>query len=379
MMAIEDNDPQSERQDDKPPKRARKAPATKAKAKAGSADRAKGDPAGSPATDAMPFNLVIVAQGGRLKHEALLLAASLQRNAPRQAARFFIAEPMPGHRWPEDPRIKDPAARALLEEMGARFIQFESHHFGANYPYGNKIECLRALPKGEPFLFLDTDTLILGAIDRIPFDFGRPSASMRVEGTWPEPQPYFASYEAIWKSLYDRFDLDFEASLDRSWPAEYWRRYMYFNAGWFFGACPHEFGRRFQDYALAIRNDPGEMLAAQSLDPWLDQVALPLVISSLGGGRPGPELAGLDGDITCHYRALPLLYAREDDRVLDLLEQIAEDKEIRNHLREWDAARKLIFQNKGRQKIRPLFDRQDLPVREAFIRNAIRREGWWMR
>jgi hypothetical protein len=47
-------------------------------------------------------------------------------------------------------------------------------------------------------------------------------------------------------------------------------------------------------------------LAIQSLDPWLDQVVLPLVIHSFGGGRPALELDGLDGDITCHYRLLPL-------------------------------------------------------------------------
>ena len=66
-------------------------------------------------------------------------------------------------------------------------------------------------------------------------------------------------------------------------------------------------------YAHSIRWDTPDELASQSLDPWLDQVALPLVIHSYGGGRPGPELAGLDGAITTHYRALPLLYARESD------------------------------------------------------------------
>ena len=49
------------------------------------------------------------------------------------------------------------------------------------------------------------------------------------------------------------------------------------------------------------------------MDPWLDQAVLPLVIHSLGGGRPGPALDGLDGDVTCHYRRLPLLYARDPE------------------------------------------------------------------
>lgn len=324
------------------------------------------------------FNLVIVAQAGRLGYEALILAASLRAHAPDQCVRFFIAEPLPGWRWPDgDPRLPPGPLRDALQEMGARFVGFESRFFGAGYPHGNKIECLSALPEGEPFLFLDTDTLVTGPLDQVAFNFARPSASVRVEDTWPEVQPY-AGYTAIWKSLYDRFGLDFDATLDRAWPDDYWRRYLYFNAGWFFGACPVRFGKRFADYAVAVRNDPGDMLAAQSLNPWLDQVVLPLVIASFGGGRPGPALAGLDGDITCHWRRLPLLYARESDRVVEVLEEVTAPKEIKALLKDWEPAKKLIYQGKGRQKVRPLFDRADLPHREHVLRNTIRREGWWL-
>lgn len=333
----------------------------------------------SKTAPAVDFNIVIVAQGGRLKFEALLFAASLKAHAPALASRLFIAEPEPGGRWPDDPRIKDMAAREMLQSLRARFIGFESRHFGASYPYGNKIEALSALPENEPFVFFDTDTLVTGALDRVAFDFNHPSASMRVEPTWPEPQPYIATYAAIWKSLYDRFGLDYAASLDLSQPEDHWKRHPYFNAGWFFGADPRAFGKRFLDYALAIRNDPGEMLAAQSLDPWLDQVALPLVIASFGGGKPGPELAGLDGDITCHYRTLPLLYARESDLAVSVLEEVAGDKDLRRLLRDWEPAKLMIYQNRGRNKVRPLFDRDDLPAREQIIRNTLKREGWWVR
>ncbi len=54
----------------------------------------------------------------------------------------------------------------------------------------------------------------------------------------------------IWKSLYDKFGLRGGNILsDLSQPDEYWRRYMYFNAGWFFGPDPAEFGDRFLRYA----------------------------------------------------------------------------------------------------------------------------------
>jgi hypothetical protein len=242
-------------------------------------------------------NVFCIAQNGRLGYESVIFAASFRAANPDFAGRLIIGEPQPGSAWQGDPRISPPI-RELLESCGAEIVPFENRYFGKVYPYGNKIEGLMALPKGEPFVFFDTDTIFTGPLSSVDFDFDRPSASMRREGTWPQIELYGPGYGAIWKSLYDKFGLEFETSLDRNQPEEYWQRYLYFNAGWFFHRCPHEFGQRFLDYALAIRDDPPDELVCQSLDPWLDQVALPLVIHSLGGGRPGPDLAGLDGNVT---------------------------------------------------------------------------------
>ena len=323
------------------------------------------------------FNIVIVAQAGRLEFEALIFAASLAQFAPKLMARLYIAEPQPGPLWPNDPRISDPI-RATLTEMGAQILPFDSRHFGAGYPHGNKIECLAALPQDQPFIFFDTDTLITGPLDQITPDFKRPTASVKVCDTWPEPQLYGASYLDIWSSLYTRFDLDIAPTLDLTQPDDYWKRFLYFNAGWFLGPDPVEFGLRFTHYAVDILNEPGDALAAQTLDPWLDQVALPLVVASLKGGRPGPDLAGLDGDLSCHYRSLPLLYARESDAVVEILQAITTQKPIRRLLRDHAPVRELVFRNKGR-KIRALFDRDELPRREQVIRNTIKRAGLWMR
>ncbi|WP_436784664.1 hypothetical protein, partial [Streptomyces sp. URMC 126] len=87
-----------------------------------------------------------------------------------------------------------------------------------SYPYGNKIEALALLDTGRSFLFLDSDTLILGEIGTLPFDFAHPSASMRREGSWPQPPAYRQTYASIWRSLYDRFGLDMDGSLDLSQP-----------------------------------------------------------------------------------------------------------------------------------------------------------------
>lgn len=323
------------------------------------------------------LNLLIIAQSGRLEFEAIIFTASLRRFAPGYGGRLIVAEPQPVGAWTGDNTLIAPETRALLTDLGAEIIPFTAQHFGRAYPYGNKIEALSVLPREEPFVFFDSDTLIAGPLDAIAFDTAHPSASMRREGTWPIPPAYGPGYGGIWKSLYDRFGLDFAPSLDLTQPDEHWERYLYFNAGWFFGPDPAEFGRRFLAWALALRTDPGEALACQSLDPWLDQIVLPLVIHSLGGGRPGAALAGLDGTVTCHYRNLSLLYARESDAMIDALEEAVSPKHIKKRLREWDPAKKLIYQQKGREKIRPLFDRGALPAHEKPIRQRLKSAGWW--
>jgi hypothetical protein len=324
----------------------------------------------------MSFNLLAVGQAGRLEFEAILLAASLRHSDPDFAGTLFVAEPQPGGKWPGDPRMSD-RTHGLLADLGATILPFEARVFGADYPQGNKIEALLALPD-TPFLFLDTDTLVTGPLSAIPFDFTRPSASMRRENTWPAVELYGPTPAETWKALYDRFGLDFAGSLDLAQPDGYWQRYLYFNAGWFFHESPRAFGEKFLAYARAIRDDPPPELVCQELYPWLDQIALPLVIHAFGGGRPGPELAALDGSATCHYRALPLLYARESDHAVAVLEEVAKDKAIRPTLRDWPALKAMVYQNQGR-KARALFDRARLPHREQMIRNALRREGLWIR
>ncbi|TBX27670.1 hypothetical protein TK43_09750 [Roseovarius sp. JS7-11] len=324
------------------------------------------------------FNVVVVGQNGRLQYEAALFAASFRAANPNFPGRLFIVEPQPGPRWQGDPRMGDAGVKELLDRLRAEILPFESRHFGKDYPYGNKIEMLSALPKGEPFVFFDTDTLILDDLTKVPFDFDRPSASLRVEGTWPQIELYGPGYTAIWKSLYDRFGLDFESSLDLRQPDEYWRRYLYFNAGFFYYKCPHEFGARFLDYATAIRDNPPEEIICQTMDPWLDQVALPLVIHSYGGGRDALEPGWLDGRTSCHYRFLPLLYAREEQRVVDVLEEVAAPNWVKKVLKGYEPMKRMIYQGKG-AKARALFDRDNLPRREQAIRNQLKREKLWLR
>jgi hypothetical protein len=322
----------------------------------------------------MTFNLLAIVQAGRLEHEAILLAASLRHSDPGFRGTLFFAEPEPGPRWREDPRISN-RTRKLLADLGATLLPFETRAFGSDYPHGNKIEALASLPDA-PFLFLDTDTLITGPLSQVPFDFARPAASMKRENTWPKVELYGPTLHATWAALYDRFGLDFQSSWDTSHPEDYWQRYLYFNAGWFFHESPRTFGNRFLAWAKDIRANPPPELVCQELYPWLDQITLPLVIHSFGGGRPGPELAPLDGSATCHYRTLPLLYAREDDRAVAALESLAD--QLRPDLRHWGQFKRMVIQGEG-PKARALFDRANLPRREQMIRNTLKREGLWVR
>jgi len=325
-----------------------------------------------------PFNVAIVGQHGRLSYEALIFIASLRAMSPDFKGRIFVAEPQDGPLWEKNPTIRSDALREAISDMGAEILPFESRHFGETYPFGNKIEMLRALPKGEPFVFFDTDTLITGELSAVPFDFDRPGASLRCEGTWPQPQLYGPEYSGLWKSLYDKFGLDFDSSLDLTQPDEHWRRYLYFNAGYFFYKCPHVFGALFEEYALAIRDDPPVALCAQVFDPWLDQIALPLVIHALGGGRDALPEGLLDGTVSCHYRLLPLLYARENDHAVAVLEHVTAPNKLKKVLKTYDPIKRMIYQGRG-EKARALFDRDNLPRKEQAIRNQLKSNGYWMR
>lgn len=324
------------------------------------------------------FNILIVGQDGRLAYEALLFCLSLAQNSPGFAKRLYVAEPENGPLWKGNPRMRDKPLRKLIENTGANIVSFQSLHFGQIYPYGNKIEALRALPPGEPFVFFDSDTLILDDLGKVPFNFNKPSASLRREGTWPVLELYGPGYHDIWGALYDMFGMDVNDALDPSQPDEFWQRYPYYNAGMFFYKCPRIFGRLFEDIATSIRDHPPKELICQPLDPWLDQVALPLVIHKLGGGPKALEQGWIDGRTTCHYRTLPMLYARDSDQVVSLLESISAPNEVKKVLKQYEPALRFIYQGRG-EKARALFDRDDLPVKEQGIRQRLKKNGFWMR
>lgn len=321
------------------------------------------------------FTILAVVQAGRLEYEALLFMASLRASGNDQ--QVILAEPQPGPLWQGDPRIDDKNVRAMLLDLGAEIVPLHNRHFGDDYPYGNKIEALGLLPD-KPFVFFDTDTLFLGPLAQVPFNFDLPTASLRREGTWPKPLPGWPGYTRVWQALYDRFGLDFASSLDTTREPVDWQRFLYFNAGYYFHRSPGEFGRRFLQYALSLRNDPPPELAGQKLLPWLDQIALPLVVHSLGGGRDGLPPGLLDGRVTCHYRTPSLLYARESDAAVAMFESTVSGNDIGGLVQRFDPIRAIIGNERGTH-IRAMFANRSGDEDEAFFRKKLKAGGLWDR
>ncbi len=315
----------------------------------------------------MSFNILMVVQRGRLACEAVLALASLPGGTP-----VLLAEPQPGPLWPEDPRVGDADLYGFYEAQGAEVVPFDSRVFGAEYPHGNKIEALGLLPEGKPFLFLDTDTLFLRTPDLPSAAFARPAASLRRVASWPKVSSEEQRAE-IWSALHDRFGIALRE--DERWPVGDWRRFDYYNAGWVLGPCPQRFGARWLEIAEAIRREPGLALEGQALTPWLDQIALPLAIAAEGGAPR--EVPGLDGDITCHWRTLPLAYARESDAVIAQLEEVARIPRVKKLLKRYPPFHRMLYRGGGAE-VRALFA-AGVPRDEAVIRRRLKDAGLWVR
>ena len=165
-----------------------------------------------------------------------------------------MATPEANELLPQETSFQSGHLYDLLTQQGVTFIRFENCEFGLAYPYGNKIEALEAISVGEPFVFFESDTLTAGNLAEVPFDFFRPSGSLRREATWSKVIDGGPDYYSIWKSLYDRFGLNFDTSLNQKYPMSDWRHYLYFIAGFFYYRCPKIFEQLFREYAVEIRN-----------------------------------------------------------------------------------------------------------------------------
>ena len=318
------------------------------------------------------FDILIIAQKGRLEYEAALFAASLRAQSPGFTGKLYIGEPQPGPLWPEDPRISD-ETRTLLARLDATPLPFENRHFGSPYPHANKIEAMAALPDDVPVVFFDTDTVVLGEIGEL--DLGEsPTASMERENTWPVEETYGAEPGEVWETLFKRFGIDIAPTLNHDRPAFDWRHNLYFNAGLIFAPRAREFAQTMLDLMTAIQDDPPP---CQPIYPWLDQIALPLAVAKHGGGRPEGDFVQLDGTLSKHYREIALLYATAPDAIIETLQKITAPNYVKKVIKQHEPFRRFIYQGAG-PRARDLFDRHALPITQKPIRQRLKKNGLWI-
>lgn len=323
------------------------------------------------------YSIIAVVQDGRLAYEALLFMASLRAVEPDVPVLLF--EPQPSPDWSGDPRVTDGALRQALRDLGAKIrpisqTSFGKTSFGQAYPNGNKVDALCAAPKGQNFVFFDTDTVFLKPLD-IRFPFDAPTASLRREATWPKPGKFTRA--EIWGALYSHFAIKIEPSIDATRHPDDWQRHLYFNAGFFCGADAQAFGQRLRDIMLEIARADLPELNGQALFPWLDQIALPLVIADHGGGRNDEIATAIDEELTCHWRVLGLAYAREAEWKLDCLERAAHDPRVKPLLETYPPFAALVYDGAGR-KLRAELAGQSF-ASEQPLRKAIKAKGLWLR
>jgi len=97
-----------------------------------------------------------------------------------------------------------------------------------------------------------------------------------------------------------------------------------------------------------------------------------------GGGRHTLALGWLDAKTSFHYRRVPLLYAREDDRVITKLERLANQAHIRARLSQHPTFQRIIYQKQER-RLRGMIDRSHQPISKVALHNKLKALGYWIR
>lgn len=64
--------------------------------------------------------------------------------------------------------------------------------------------------------------------------------------------------------------------------------------------------------------------------------------------------------------------------MIETLEEVAAPNKLKKVLKGSEAIKRMVYQGRG-EKVRALFDQNNLPRREQAIRNRIKSEGFWMR
>jgi hypothetical protein len=165
-------------------------------------------------TEAAPFNVVVVAQDGRLQYEAALFCASFRAAMPDCPGRLLDGRAAArAEMGPRSPHLGRGRARAAGGARG-RDPALRDATISASLPLWQQDRAAAGPARGRALRLLRQRHADHRRPGRGALRFRPPFGLARREGTWPRIELYGPGYTAIWKSLYDRFGLDFESSLD---------------------------------------------------------------------------------------------------------------------------------------------------------------------
>ena len=220
-------------------------------------------------------SILFVVDGEGLEAQSLLLAASLAKHHPdrSQVALIAYVSPRSAHSLTD-------ATRALYAQCGVQMQALPSADgvWAKPYPHGNKILACAAPRKSNRSLFIDTDTVCLGALTGL--DLADPDTVAAV----PEGIPSWGKKPDHWQRAYDFFNLPVptdRVTLTRGRKLE---SLPYFNAGFVsFSDLPRlGSAENFAQSWLQTAIDFDHNCGIKRKRPWLDQITLPLTMKRFG-------------------------------------------------------------------------------------------------
>jgi hypothetical protein len=209
--------------------------------------------------------ICFVVHKGYLEIQGILLAASIRFHNGSDYDLFVATPSFLG--GVENGLNKD--TYEFLSRLGVKFIETENL-FEQNYLIGNKFGCLNQLEGYKKKLFLDTDIICMGKLDL-------PQIKHNQIAIKPADRKTYTWSDEDWKSAYREFSQTTAPVEMVKSSCFHEQMYPYFNAGVIYLNSERDFGNEWQQLSLKLDKNNNY----QNKRPWLDQLALPLIIKKL--------------------------------------------------------------------------------------------------
>lgn len=208
---------------------------------------------------------IFVTDGAAMQAQGLLLAHSLRRHGGEGLAITAYC--------PMGAALPDAAMQAGYDAIGARLEPLETPGIWKKpFPHGNKIHACCVARDRPATLFLDTDMVLIRALDTAAIAPGAQIAAV------PEGKPTWGKGNDRWNRVYAHFGMDLPTDRVRLVRGRRREFLPYFNAGFIAFAEDSAFARDWKDTAMEIDHQ----VSVARKRPWLDQVALPVSCARAG-------------------------------------------------------------------------------------------------